>query len=147
MASTPSNPAQSDAQPIELETMIGYNLKRAYMVFQTDFLEALGDDTLTPRSFSVLTLIAQITNITQSEISRHLGIERSGLVSIVDQLQKAGLIQRTPVPGDRRVQALTMTETGIKSFDNYSKRTRNIVRITATHKTYIGLLNLKMALQ
>ncbi|MGI9500874.1 MAG: MarR family winged helix-turn-helix transcriptional regulator [Geminicoccaceae bacterium] len=95
-----------------LDTLVGYNLKRAYMIFQDDFRKTLGDSGLTPRAFAVLTLIAQIPSVTQSAISRHLGIERSGLVAIVDDLEKRGLVLRVAVPGERRVQALAITDNG-----------------------------------
>jgi DNA-binding MarR family transcriptional regulator len=100
------------AEAETLDTLVGYNLKRAYMIFQDDFRETLGDSGLTPRAFAVLTLIAEIPDVTQSAISRHLGIERSGLVAIVDDLEARGLVRRVAVPGDRRVQALALTGKG-----------------------------------
>ena len=100
----------------ELENLVGYNLKRVYMIFQSDFRETLGKDGLAPRSYSALALAVQHPNITQSELARDLGIERSGLVAIIDQLEGLGLLRRVSVPGDRRVQALTPTETGRALF-------------------------------
>jgi DNA-binding MarR family transcriptional regulator len=41
-----------------------------------------------------------------------LGIERSGLVAIVDDLEARGFLARVAVPGDRRVQALRPTKAG-----------------------------------
>ena len=107
----PENRAEVEA----LDTFVGYNLKRVYMIFQDDFRKTLGESGLTPRAFAVLTIIAQIPNVTQSEISRHLGIERSGLVAIVDDLEQQGLILRVAVPDDRRVQALALTDKGARS--------------------------------
>lgn len=100
-----------------LESLVGYNLKRAYMIFQSDFRATLGETGITTRAFSVLSLIAQVTDITQSEISRRLGIERSGLVAIVDDLQEKGYTVRVPVPGDRRIQALSLTKEGKKAYN------------------------------
>ncbi len=96
----------------ELEDLIGYNLKRAYIVVQADFREAVGEDGLSARVFSALSLIVKFPNITQSELARMMGIERSGLVAIVDELEGHGYLQRTSVPGDRRVQALVPTDQG-----------------------------------
>ena len=95
-----------------LDGLVGYNLKRAYMIFQDDFRKTLGESGLTPRAFAVLTLIQEIPNVTQSAISRRLGIERSGLVAIVDDLEQRRLVLRVAVPGDRRVQALALTDEG-----------------------------------
>jgi DNA-binding MarR family transcriptional regulator len=62
--------------------------------------------------FSALSLVVQYPNVTQSGLARMLGIERSGLVAIVDELEGRGLLKRTNVPGDRRVQALVPTQKG-----------------------------------
>lgn len=109
--------AVEDRQARALEGFVGYNLKRAYMLFQTDFRQTLGEDGLTPRAFSVLSLVVETPGITQSDLSRHLGIERSGLVAITDDLQRRGYLERRPVPGDRRVQALTPTPAGSAAYD------------------------------
>ena len=100
-----------------LEEFIGYNLKRAYMIVQTDFRRALGDEGLAPRVFSTLALVVQFPNITQSGLARLLGIERSGLVALVDELERRGFLKRTQVRGDRRVQALVATAAGKKALD------------------------------
>lgn len=100
----------------DLEEFIGYNLKRAYVIVQADFRRALGEDGFAPRVFSALSLVVQYPNVTQSGLARMLGIERSGLVAIVDELEGRGLIKRTNVPGDRRVQALVPTAKGKTSY-------------------------------
>lgn len=100
----------------DLEEFVGYNLKRAYVIMQNDFRAALGQDGLSARVFSALSLAVQFANITQSELARKLGIERSGLVAIVDDLEGRGFLKRTHVPGDRRVQALVATEKGKAAY-------------------------------
>lgn len=112
--STP-DPETCTTQP-ELEAFIGYNLKRAYVIVQADFRRALGDDGFNPRAFSALSLVVQFPNITQSGLAKMLGIERSGLVAIVDDLERRGLVRRGTVPGDRRVQALLPTRAGTKAL-------------------------------
>ncbi len=96
----------------DLDGLVGYNLKRAYVVVYEDFRAALGEDGLSPRMFSALSLAIENANITQSELASMLGIERSGLVAIVDDLETRGYLKRMPVPGDRRVQALMPTDVG-----------------------------------
>jgi len=116
-----------------LETLVGYNLKRAYMLFQTDFRETMGDDGLTPRSFSALSLVVERPGITQSDVSRCLGIERSGLVAMIDDLERRGHLRRVPVPGDRRVQALQATPDGCAAYDRMLAEVRaHEARVLAT---------------
>jgi DNA-binding MarR family transcriptional regulator len=110
--------ARSNPAPVEdesgIEWLLGYNLKRAYMIVRDDFRKQVEQSVLSPRAFSVLTLIAETPRLTQSEVARRLGIERSGLVAIIDDLEERGLAKRTAVPGDRRSQALLATEEGCK---------------------------------
>ncbi|HEV8036713.1 MarR family winged helix-turn-helix transcriptional regulator [Yoonia sp.] len=96
----------------DLETLIGYNMKRAYVAIQKDFRAALGEGGLSPRTFSALSLVVAHPNISQSSLARMLGIERSGLVAIIDELERRKLLTRSVVPDDRRIQALVATPDG-----------------------------------
>ena len=100
----------------DLEDLIGYNLKRAYVIVRTDFRKTLGEDGMSARVFSALSLCVCYPNITQSELARMMGIERSGLVAIVDELESKSYLKRVQVPTDRRVQALVPTETGQRAY-------------------------------
>lgn len=51
-------------------------------------------------------------DLTQIELARRLGIDRSNLVRILDQLTKDGLIERRPDPQDRRAHRLFLTRHG-----------------------------------
>jgi len=99
-----------------LDQLIGYNLKRVYILLQMDFREALAADDLSARVFSALSVTVEHPGISQSDLARQLGIERSGLVAIVDQLEQRHLVQRVAVPGDRRVQALHPTDAGRETY-------------------------------
>ncbi|WP_439156147.1 MarR family winged helix-turn-helix transcriptional regulator [Yoonia sp.] len=113
--------------PSLLESLVGYNLKRAYVIIENDFRATLSEFAMSPRVFSALTLIAQVPNLTQSDLSRRLGIERSGLVAIVDELEGNGYVRRVPVPRDRRVQALCPTPDGLTLY-------REAVRLVRAHE-------------
>lgn len=129
----------------DLEGFVGYQLKRAYVIVQNDFRAALGRDGLAPRVFSALSLVVQYPNITQSQLARTLGIERSGLVAIVDELEQKGFMERTHVPGDRRVQALVPTEAGRDAYarsrdEAYAHEHRLFSHFTETE--YVTLMRL-----
>ena len=135
-----------EVESSDLEDLIGYNLKRAYIIVQTDFREALGKDGLSARVFSALSLTVKFPNITQSELARMMGIERSGLVAIVDELEERGYVKRAAVPGDRRVQALVPTDIGRQAYGSAidivrTHEDRLFVDMTAAEKTtLLGLL-------
>ncbi len=119
-----SNQTDVSSGTSDLEDLIGYNLKRAYVIVQADFRKTLGEDGMSARVFSALSLCVRFPNITQSELARMMGIERSGLVAIVDELEAKNHLRRAPVPGDRRVQALAPTETGRIAYKEAIKAVR-----------------------
>jgi len=110
----PNNRSQTADE--DLDNLIGYNLKRTYVHVRNDFREALGAGGLAPRVFSALALVVQFPNITQSELARMLGIERSGLVAMIDDLETRSFLERVRVEGDRRRQALVPTKDGVKAY-------------------------------
>jgi len=108
-------PNEDQTRPV-LEDYIGYNLKRSYLVVYQDFRTTLGEEGLGTRDFSALALIVQFPNLTQRDVAGLLGIEGSGLVKIIDQLEAQNYIIRTRVPSDRRAYALVATEAGVAAF-------------------------------
>ena len=131
--------AKAFAAPLEdasdIEHLLGYNLKRAYMIVRDDYRKQVAQSVLSPRAFSVLTLIVENNGLTQSAVARQLGIERSGLVAIIDDLEARGLAERTAVPGDRRAQALIATEAGC------ALHARIMVRVRAHERALLAPLD------
>ena len=110
--------------PGDLEKLIGYNLKRAWVSVAADFRRTMGADGMSPRVFATLSLAVQNPDITQSEVARRLGIDRSGLVAIVDELERSALVARADIPGDRRLQALVPTPQGQRVYRDCLNRVR-----------------------
>lgn len=104
--------ATTAALPSSLDGLVGYRLKRAYLRVLADFRDTLAGDALSPRTFSVLVLVSEQPGISQSDVARALGIERSGVVALVDELAGRGLVRRVPRPDDRRTHALQPTPAG-----------------------------------
>ena len=108
----PANDGMDEHTSPLAESFIGYSIKRAYLLFHADFKAALGKDGITPRTFTALNFVVDHPNISQSDLARRLGVERSGLVAIVDEMERRGFVLRTAMPGDRRIQALVPTQAG-----------------------------------
>lgn len=116
--------ADTKLAPESLDSLLGYNLKRAYILVQADFRAAMEDEDLTARAFTALSLVAAHPGISQSDLARRMGVERSGLVAIVDGLEGRGYVGRAAVPGDRRVQALSVTEAGAAAHARATQKVR-----------------------
>lgn len=107
-----------------LRGMTGYLLKRAYMVLHEDATRVLAEEGLRVRSFSALCMVVDRPDLTQSQLAAAMGIERSGMVVIIDELESRELIRRDPVPGDRRSYALRATLKGTRLAQKLAGRLR-----------------------
>ncbi|MCI3133325.1 MarR family winged helix-turn-helix transcriptional regulator [Phenylobacterium aquaticum] len=65
---------------------------------------------MTTQRFSALVLIAANPGLKQTELAAIMGIARSGALAIVEALGE--LVDRHPVPGDARAQALALSAEG-----------------------------------
>lgn len=57
-----------------------------------------------------------------NELSKRLMVSGGNVTGITDQLEREGLVARTPCPGDRRAHAVKLTETGLKRFREMAAR-------------------------
>jgi DNA-binding MarR family transcriptional regulator len=95
-----------------LETLVGYNARRAALAVISVFLQRMAPFDLRVVDFSVLTLIAHNPGITSRQLCQALDILPPNLVGMVKQLEKRGLLEKRDHPTDRRAQGLYLTEAG-----------------------------------
>jgi DNA-binding MarR family transcriptional regulator len=95
-----------------LETLIGYNARRAALSVIGLFLQRMAIYGLRPVDFSVLSLITHNPGITSRQLCGALNILPPNLVGMVNALEGRGLIQRLPHPRDRRALGLHLTPDG-----------------------------------
>ena len=62
--------------------------------------------------YSVLTALDDTPVRTQAALAEAIGADKSRIIGTLDELQRAGLIERTPDPDDRRVRLLSITAEG-----------------------------------
>ena len=95
-----------------LDELVGSGLRRAQIRMTEAFDAQLGGLGVTTQRFSALVLIASNPGLKQTELASVMGIARSGVLAIVEALSLQGLIERRPVPGDARAQALFLSPLG-----------------------------------
>lgn len=107
------HPAQPETiSDATLRGLVGYNMKRAFMVIGADLARTLEPFELRMTTYTALTLIADNPGLSQSQLAQAMSVERPNLVVIVDELETRGLILRDRVPTDRRIYALNITPAG-----------------------------------
>ncbi|WP_344241562.1 MarR family winged helix-turn-helix transcriptional regulator [Kribbella hippodromi] len=62
--------------------------------------------------YSVLSTLDDTPVRTQAALAQAIGADKSRIIGTLDELQQAGLIDRTPDPDDRRVRLLSITAQG-----------------------------------
>jgi DNA-binding MarR family transcriptional regulator len=97
-----------------LESLLGYNARRAALAVIGVFLQRMAPFGLRPVDFSVLTLIAHNPGITSRQLCAALDILPPNLVGMIKNLDQRGLIERRAHPTDRRSQGLHLSSAGKK---------------------------------
>jgi DNA-binding MarR family transcriptional regulator len=97
-----------------LESLLGYNARRAALAVIAEFLKRMAPFGLKPVDFSVLTLMAHNPGITSRQLCLALDILPPNLVGMIKSLDQRGLIVRKAHPTDGRAQGLHLSPQGKK---------------------------------
>ena len=98
-----------EAPVAEFAGQLLFRLWRASHVRAAD---ALGSVGLTPALFALLNVIGAREGAIQQELGAALGIDRTTMVSLIDQLEANGLARRRPSAKDRRAREIAITPKG-----------------------------------
>ena len=79
-------------------------------------------NTTLPRFDLMAQLERSSDGLRMNEISRRLMVSGGNVTGITDQLEREGLVARTPCPGDRRAFTVKLTPTGLKRFREMAAR-------------------------
>lgn len=108
----------------ELTSHTGYLLRRAQLAIFADIIAAHQALDVRPAEFSVLMLLEHNPGAIHADIADALGIKRANFVVLFNGLEKRGLVVRRKAEGDRRAQALFLTEAGVAMLAELRKAAR-----------------------
>jgi DNA-binding MarR family transcriptional regulator len=91
---------------------LSFLLARANAISLAAGNAALAAHGLKARSYSVLVLTSGDARPSQRELAEFLRLDPSQVVSLVDELQSRGLVERRPDPSDRRANVVVATDAG-----------------------------------
>jgi len=86
------------------------------------------DFDLTARQFAVLTTVAQHEGLSQTDLVRLTGIDRSTLADVVQRLLRRGVIQRERTMQDGRTYAVSLSGEGRELLDSIKPHARRAER-------------------
>jgi DNA-binding MarR family transcriptional regulator len=146
MDAKPQHPHVDKVNTRYLETLLGYNARRAALAVIGVFLERMAVYDLRPVDFSVLSLVTHNPGITSRQLCAALNILAPNLVGMVNALEKRDLIVRQPHPLDGRAMGLHLTPAGVTLMRRAEKTAAQLEldstsRLTdAERKTLLQLL-------
>ena len=100
-----------------LETLIGYNARRAALAVIAQFLERMAVYDLKPVDFSVMSVVVHNPGVTSRQLCAALNILPPNLVGLVQSLESRGLLERLPHPHDVRAMGLHPTDKGLELME------------------------------
>lgn len=95
-----------------LETLMGYNARRASLTIIARFMANMAAYDLRPVDFSVMSLIIHNPGITSRQLCSTLGLLPPNLVGMINALERRNLIERRPHPTDGRAMGLHPSDQG-----------------------------------
>jgi DNA-binding MarR family transcriptional regulator len=106
-----------------LPTLLGYQLRLAQITVFNDFAASARDFDVSPGRFGMLVLIEVNPGVTQTRLAEAVGLDRSTLVAVLDQLEERGLLERRRGV-DRRTNGLWLTRRGKSLVARMKERIR-----------------------
>ena len=95
-----------------LPELLGYQLRRAQILVYAGFSGRLAACGLTHGQFGLLLVVGANPGSTQTALAKVFGSNRSVILRMIDKLEQAGLLARKAQRGDRRSNAIVLTERG-----------------------------------
>lgn len=95
-----------------LKSSPGHLLRRAQQYAHDLYAAEVGADGPTPRQFEVLHTVAQNEGLSQTDLVRSTGIDRSTLADMIARMIKKGHLSRQRTKDDARANAVSITASG-----------------------------------
>jgi DNA-binding MarR family transcriptional regulator len=92
-------------------------MHRALQLALDIYADEAGSDGLTQRQFAVLEAVSRRSGLTQTDLVRATGIDRSTLADLVARMTAKGLVERERSTLDARAKAVRLSAAGTEALD------------------------------
>lgn len=96
----------------EIADIVGFHIRLAHGAVYRHFTETFTDLDLTQKQVSVLWLVDDHPDISQTDLAKLMRMDRATTMAIVNRLEDRDYLTRSVAKGDRRKQALNLTKAG-----------------------------------
>ncbi|WJV45229.1 MarR family winged helix-turn-helix transcriptional regulator [Streptomyces flavofungini] len=111
-APAPAASPAAPTAPAAIRALPSWLLGRAAARGRALVADALAAEGLKMWHHVVLAAVADLGPVAQADLGRGIQLDPKDLVGVLNDLQGAGLVERTPDPRDRRKNAVTLTAEG-----------------------------------
>ena len=98
----------------EICSIVGFHIRLAHGAVYRHFTRTFADLELTQKQVSVLWLVNDHPDISQTDLARRMRMDRATTMAIVNRLQARSYLVRGQSANDGRKQTLNLTEAGGK---------------------------------
>ena len=105
-----------------VESDLGWALGVVFRRYAKAAAAALDDIPGGPRGYQVLATTNSEGPKRQLDLAALLGVDRTVMTYLLDDLEKASLVQRQPDPADRRARLIVPTEQGLETLCDLERR-------------------------
>jgi len=117
-------PTSVDGVQPGLHDRLGYLLKHANLALSELTGPALAPLGINGRELAVLTVLGAAEALAQQQAAGRLGVDRTTMVDLVDELERKQLVERRSDPDDRRRNLVFLTATGRRALEQGSQAAR-----------------------
>ncbi|QNE22346.1 MarR family transcriptional regulator [Kribbella qitaiheensis] len=110
------------ARGTSVEADLGWALGVVFRRYAKRSGEALADVPGGPRGYQVLATAVGSGPKRQLDLAAQLGVDRTVMTYLLDDLEKAGVVERQPDPTDRRARLIVATEQGKETLCDLESR-------------------------
>ena len=112
----PQDDTSEQTDQSELLELVGYNIRRSYLVIQTSFDREMEKHDLRQAEFAVLSVLRGNPGINQRALADALAVAPPNLATLLDRLEARGLLTRQRSKEDKRVQHVELTAQGVRLY-------------------------------
>ena len=100
----------------EIRNIVGFHIRLAHGAVYRHFTETFTDLDLTQKQVSVLWLVDDHPDISQTDLAQRMRMDRATTMAIVNRLEARDYLRRGKSPSDGRKQTLNLTDGGCKAL-------------------------------
>jgi len=111
-----------DGESVDLGDDFGWALGVLLRGYRDHVKDAVGEFPHGTRGYETMAEVLRGTQPSQLALATHLGIDRTVMTYLVDDLENDGLVERRPNPADRRQRQIVATDRGRELVESACRR-------------------------